>query len=158
MHTIALSGLNNIATEKGYCDMAEENTFIMLKPDCMKRGIVGEIITRIERKGYRIVDAKMKKLTATFLYDHYAHLADQPFFPQILQHMLSGPVIGMVVRGENVVAGMRQLVGATIFEEALPGSIRGDYAVSTINNMIHCSDTLEIAEIEIKRFFGDKTE
>jgi nucleoside-diphosphate kinase len=70
--------------------------------------------------------------------------------------MLSGPVIGMIVRGENVVLGMRQLVGATIFEDAVPGSIRGDYAVSTINNMIHCSDTVEIGEIEIKRFFGRK--
>lgn len=134
--------------------MSEQNTFIMLKPDCMKRGLVGEIITRIERKGYRIIDAKMMKLTASFLYEHYAHLADQPFFPQILQHMLSGPVFGMIVRGENVVLGMRLLVGATKFEDALPGSIRGDYAQSTINNLIHCSHTVEIGEVEIKRFFG----
>jgi len=134
--------------------MAEENTFIMLKPDCMKRGLVGEIITRIERKGYRIVDARMKALSASFLYEHYAHIADQPYFPQILQHMMSGPVFGMIVRGENAVLGMRILVGATKFEDALPGSIRGDYALSTINNLIHCSHTVEIAETEIKRFFG----
>lgn len=134
--------------------MTEENTFIMLKPDCMKRGLVGEIITRIERKGYRIIDAKMMKLSATFLYDHYAHLTDQPFFPKILQHMLSGPVFGMIVRGENAVLGMRILAGATMFEEALPGSIRGDYASSTVNNLIHCSHTVEIGDTEIKRFFG----
>ncbi len=134
--------------------MAEENTFIMLKPDCMKRGLVGEIITRIERKGYRIIDAKMMKLSAAFLYEHYAHLADQPFFPKILQHMLSGPVFGLIVRGENVVLGMQILVGATKFEDALPGSIRGDYALSTVNNLIHCSDSVEISEAEIKRFFN----
>lgn len=135
--------------------MSEQNTFIMLKPDCMKRGLVGEIVTRIERKGYRIIDAKMKKLTPAFLYEHYSHIADQPFFPQILQHMLSGAVLGLLVRGENAVQGMRLLVGATMFEEALPGSIRGDYAQSTINNLIHCSHTVEIGEQEIKRFFGE---
>jgi nucleoside-diphosphate kinase len=134
--------------------MSEENTFIMLKPDCMRRGIVGEIITRIERKGYRIIDAKMMNISVSFLYDHYAHLAEQPFFPLILKHMLSGPVFGMIVRGENAVLGMRLLVGATKFEDAVPGSIRGDYAMSTINNMIHCSDSVETGDVEIKRFFG----
>ncbi len=133
--------------------MAEENTFIMLKPDCMKRGLVGEIITRIERKGYRIIDAKMMKLSAAFLYEHYAHIADQPFFPNILQHMLSGPVFGMIVRGENAVLGMRIMAGATKFEDTLPGSIRGDYALSTVNNLIHSSHSVEAGEEEINRFF-----
>ncbi len=138
--------------------MAEENTFIMLKPDCMKRGLVGEIITRIERKGYRIIDAKMTKLSAAFLYEHYAHLADQPFFPKILRHMMSGPVMGVIVRGENAVMGMRTLVGATMIEDAAAGSIRGDYAQSTVNNLIHCSHTAEIGQTEIKRFFDEQTE
>ena len=135
--------------------MAEENTFIMLKPDCMKRGIVGDIITRIEQKGYRIIDAKMMKLTVTFLYEHYAHLTDKPFFPKILRHMMSGPVMGIIVRGENAVAGMRTVVGATMIEDALAGTIRGDFAQSTVNNLIHCSHTAEIGEVEIKRFFGE---
>ncbi|UOO37280.1 nucleoside-diphosphate kinase [Oscillospiraceae bacterium CM] len=134
--------------------MAEENTFIMLKPDCMKRGLIGEIVTRIERKGYRIMDAKMAKLSAPFLYEHYAHLAEQPFFPLILKHMLSGPVLGLIVRGENAVLGMSILVGATKFEDAEAVTIRGDYAASTNNNLIHCSDSAEIGEIEIKRFFS----
>ncbi len=138
--------------------MNEENTFIMLKPDCMKRGLVGEIITRIERKGYRIIDAKMMKLNVTFLYEHYAHLADQPFFPLILRHMMSGPVMGMIVRGENAVMGMRTLVGATMIEDAQAGSIRGDYALSTVNNLIHCSHTAEIGEVEINRFFSAQSE
>ncbi len=138
--------------------MSEENTFVMLKPDCMKRGLVGEIITRIERKGYRIIDAKMMKLTATFLYEHYAHLADQPYFPKILRHMLSGPVMGIIVRGENAVMGMRTLVGATMIEDAQAGTIRGDYALSTVNNLIHCSHTAELGQVEIRRFFGPKAE
>jgi nucleoside-diphosphate kinase len=136
--------------------MSEENTFVMLKPDCMKRGLVGEIITRIERKGYRIIDAKMMKLTATFLYEHYAHLADQPYFPKILRHMLSGPVMGIIVRGEDAVMGMRTLVGATMIEDAQAGTIRGDYALSTVNNLIHCSHTAELGQVEIRRFFGPK--
>lgn len=136
--------------------MAEENTFIMLKPDCMKRGLVGEIITRIERKGYRIIDAKMLKLTVAFLYEHYAHLADQPFFSEILRHMMSGPVMGIIVRGENAVTGMRKLVGATMIEDAHAGTIRGDYALSTVNNLIHCSHTVELGKIEIERFFGKR--
>ena len=144
--------------EREHCAMSEENTFVMLKPDCMKRGLVGEIITRIERKGYRIIDAKMMKLTVTYLYEHYAHLADQPFFPKILQHMMSGPVMGIVVRGENAILGMQTLVGATMIEDAQAGSIRGDFAVSTVNNLIHCSDTAEISQIEIKRFFEARTD
>lgn len=136
--------------------MAEEKTFVMLKPDCMRRGLVGEIITRIERKGYRIVDAKMMKLSTNFLYEHYAHISDKPFFPEILSHMLSGPVFGMIVRGENAVLGMRILAGATKFEDMQAGSIRGDYALSTVNNLIHCSDSVENGETEIKRFFSPK--
>jgi nucleoside-diphosphate kinase len=131
-----------------------EDTFVMLKPDCMKRGLVGEIITRIERKGYRIIDAKMMKLSVKFLYEHYAHIADQPFFSEVLRYMMSGPVFGMHIRGERAVTGMRLLAGATKFEDALPGSIRGDYATGTVNNLIHCSHTAENAQIEMKRFFG----
>ncbi len=138
--------------------MAEENTFIMLKPDCMKRGLVGEVITRIERKGYRIMDARMIKPTTKFLYEHYAHISEQPFFPRILQHMMTGPVLGMIVRGENAVLGMRILVGATKFEDAQAGSIRGDYARSTVNNLIHCSHTVEDGAQEIERFFSQATE
>lgn len=138
--------------------MAEENTLILLKPDCMKRGLVGDIINRIERKGYRIIDAKMMKLTVTFLYEYYAYLSDQPFFPKILRNMMSGPVMGIIVRGENAVMGMRMLVGTTMIEDAQAGTIRGDYALSTVNNLIHCSHTVEIAEVEIKRFFGERDE
>ena len=134
--------------------MSIEKTYIMLKPDCVKRGLIGEVISRIERKGYKIVDAKMMNLDEAILKDHYAHLADKPFFPNIVEYMTSGPVLGMIVEGENAIKGMRIIMGATKFEEATAGTIRGDFAHSTRENLIHGSDSPENAEIEIKRFFG----
>ena len=134
--------------------MGIEKTYIMLKPDGVKRGLMGEVISRIERKGYKIVDAKMMNLDEAILKEHYAHLADKPFFPEIVSFMTSGPVLGMIVEGENAVQGMRIIMGATKFEKATAGTIRGDFAHSTSENLIHGSDSLENAEIEIKRFFG----
>ena len=87
--------------------MAMERTYIMLKPDCIKRGLMGEVIARIEKKGYRITDAKMMNLDEAILREHYAHIADRPFFPEIVAYMTSGPVFGMVVEGENAVKGMK---------------------------------------------------
>ncbi len=133
--------------------MAIEKTFIMLKPDCIKRGLMGQVISRIENKGYKIIDAKMIMLNEAILHEHYAHIADRPFFPDILKYMTSGAVLAMIVEGENAVKGMRILMGATKFEEATSGTIRGDYAFCTSENIIHGSDSLENAEIEIKRFF-----
>lgn len=133
--------------------MATERTYIMLKPDCIKRGLIGDVITRIERKGYKILDAKMMKLDEAILREHYPHLTDKPFFPHTLSYMTSGPVIGMIVEGENAVLGMRTLMGPTKFGEATAGTIRGDFATCTGENIIHGSDSTENAEIEIKRFF-----
>lgn len=134
--------------------MAIERTYIMLKPDCVKRGLMGEVISRIEHKNYRIVDAKMMTLEEPILREHYAHIADKPFFPDLVRYMTSGPVLAMIVEGENAVKGMRILMGATKFEEATAGTIRGDFACSTSENVIHGSDSVENAEIEIRRFFG----
>ncbi len=131
-----------------------ERTYIMLKPDALKRGVAGEIISRIERKGYKIVEAKTMQLGEAVLKEHYAHIADKPFFPELVDYMTSGPVLAMIVEGPDVVLGMRILMGATKFEEAAPGTIRGDYAFCTTENLIHGSDSVENAEIEIKRFFG----
>ena len=130
-----------------------ERTYVMLKPDAAKRGLIGEITARIEAKGYRIADAKMMHLESGILREHYAHVADQPFYPGMEEYMISGPVLAMIVEGENVVKGVRILMGATLFEDAKPGTIRGDYAMTTTQNLIHSSDTLENAEIEINRFF-----
>ena len=134
--------------------MAMERTYIMLKPDCIKRGLMGEVISRIERKNYKIADAKMMMLDEKILREHYAHIADKPFFPDILTYMTSGPVLAMIVEGDNAVKGMRIIMGATKFEEAAAGTIRGDYASCTSENLIHGSDSVENAAIEIKRFFG----
>jgi nucleoside-diphosphate kinase len=126
----------------------------MLKPDCIKRNLVGQVITRIENKGFTIKEMKMMTLTEDILGEHYAHLKDEPFFPALMAYMTSGPVIGMIVEGDNVLKGMRKLMGPTKYEEAEAGTIRGDFATSTRFNIIHGSDTPENAEIEIKRFFG----
>ena len=126
----------------------------MLKPDCVKRGLMGEVISRIENKGFKIVRMEMKNLDEAILREHYAHVADKPFFPGMLEYMTSGPVVAMIVEGENVISGMRGLMGATKYEDALAGTIRGDYATSTTYNIIHGSDGPDTAEIEIKRFFG----
>ena len=133
-----------------------DRTYIMLKPDALKRGLMGQIIARIEKKGYKIAEAKTMQLDADILKEHYAHLTDKPFFPELVEYMTSGPVLAMIVEGPDVVLGMRILMGATKFEEAAPGTIRGDYAFCTTENLIHGSDSKENAEIEIKRFFGDK--
>ena len=93
--------------------MAMERTYIMLKPDCVKRGLMGEVISRIERKNYKIIDAKMMTLDEPILREHYAHIADKPFFPEIVTYMTSGPVLAMIVEGDNAVKGMRIIMGAT---------------------------------------------
>lgn len=127
---------------------------MMLKPDALKRGLAGAIIARVEQKGYRIAQMKMMQLGDTVLREHYAHLADKPFYPSLEEFMMSGPVVGMVVEGEGCIAGMRLLMGPTRFEDAQPGTIRGDYARSTQENLVHGSDSAETAEAEIERFFG----
>lgn len=134
--------------------MAMERTYIMLKPDCVRRGLMGEVIARIERKGFAITEAKMMRLDEAILCEHYAHLTEKSFFPKLVEYMTSGPVLGMIVEGDNVVKGMRILMGATKYEEAAAGTIRGDFATSTTENIIHGSDSPENAEIEIARFFG----
>ncbi len=130
-----------------------ERTYVMLKPDAVERKLAGLIIQRIEAKGYRIAEIKIMMLTKEVLREHYAHVARMPFYPEMESYMMSGPVWAMIVEGENVVKGMRTLIGATKFEDALAGTIRGDFAGSTTKNIIHGADSPENAEIEIKRFF-----
>lgn len=134
--------------------MKTEQTYVMLKPDALKRGLMGEILSRIEGKGYRFTDMKMMTLSEELLREHYAHVADQPFFPSLLKYMTEGPVLAMIVEGENAVEGVRRLMGATRFEDALAGTIRGDFASSTTENLIHGSDSPENAAVEIRRFFS----
>lgn len=131
-----------------------EKTFIMLKPDALQRHLVGKIIDRIESKGYKITKYKSEMLSEELLKEHYSHIVDKPFFPIVVEYMTSGPVLMMQVEGENVIQGMRKLMGPTRFDEAEPGTIRGDFALSTEKNVIHGSDSVENAKIEIERFLG----
>jgi nucleoside-diphosphate kinase len=131
-----------------------ERTYIMLKPDAVRRGLAGQIISRIEAKGFRIVEIKSMMLSKEVLNEHYHHLVEKPFYHEIESFMMSGPVWGMIVEGEGAVDGMRVMIGPTKIEDAPAGTIRGDLAFSTGENIIHGSDSLETAEAEIKRFFG----
>ena len=134
--------------------MVKQKTFVMLKPDCIHRGHVGEVINRMEIKGWRITEVKSVTLEPAFLYTFYEHIKDQPYFLEVFNYMLSGVVLGMVVEGENVIKGMRKLIGSTITEEAQPGTIRGDFAVSSANSLIHASRTTESFKKEYDIFFG----
>lgn len=132
-----------------------EQTYIMLKPDAVNRKLVGKIIDRIENKGFSIVAMKMMQLDKEIVKRHYAHLQGLNIFPTLVSFMISGPVIAMVVQGEDVIQGMRVLIGKTNWLEATPGTIRGDFAYNTTFNLIHGSDSLENANIEITRFFPE---
>ena len=132
-----------------------ERTYVMLKPEALKRGIAGKVISRIEEKGFKITHMKTIYLLEETLKEHYAHIADKPFFPAIFESMTEGPVIGMVVESEDVVQGMMNMCGPTKWLDAPVGTIRGDFANNTQKNIIHRSDSVESAEIEIKRFFPE---
>ncbi len=133
-----------------------ERTVILVKPDGVQRGMIGEIIHRFERKGLHLVGIKMMQLTDDMLSMHYAHHADKPFFADLKKFMQSSPVIAMVWQGPKVIDIVRTMVGPTKGHEAAPGTIRGDFSIEPGFNMIHASDAAETASAEIERFF--KTE
>ncbi len=131
----------------------EERSLIIIKPDALQRSLVGEIITRFERKGLSIIGMKMIRLDNALVEDHYAHIKDKDFFPRIRRFMTSTPVIVMAVSGLSVVDAIRVIVGPTKGFEAAGGTIRGDYSLSMQSNIVHASDSKEAAEAEIARFF-----
>lgn len=133
-----------------------QTTLVLLKPDCIIRGLIGEIISRFEKKGLKIVAIKKMRLSDEILKEHYAHLADKPFFPSIVKAMQATPVIAIALRGVDAANVARSMAGATNAREAEPGTIRGDLAMSIQNNLVHISDSPESAEVEVKRFFTDE--
>ncbi len=135
--------------------MEHEKSLIIIKPDAVQRGHAGSIITRFEQKGLKIVGMKMMHLSDVLLEEHYAHVADKPFFPRIQAFMKSAPVIVMAVSGINAVSAIRTIVGPTKAFEAPAGTIRGDFAMSMQSNVVHASDSVENGVTEIKRFFKD---
>lgn len=133
--------------------MAVERTFTMLKPGVLSRRITGEIITRIERKGFDIVAARLLRLSRQLAETHYSEHRGKPFFDELVAYITSGPVVAMVLEGDGAIAMLRRFCGSTKAEEALPGTIRGDYAMHTGLNIIHASDSPESAAREIALYF-----
>jgi nucleoside-diphosphate kinase len=130
-----------------------QRTVVILKPDALQRGLVGEIITRFEGKGLKLVGLKMVEASDILMAEHYAHHKDKPFFESLKRFMMSSPLICMLWEGINAVAVVRKMTGATNGRDADLGSIRGDFSVSQSANLIHVSDSQEAAEAEEKRFF-----
>ncbi|RLV08721.1 nucleoside-diphosphate kinase [Streptomyces griseocarneus] len=131
-----------------------QRTLVLLKPDAVRRGLIGEIVGRIERKANWTVGAlELRTLDRGTLEQHYAEHVGRPFYEPLMQFMSSGPVVAMVVEGERVIEGVRALAGPTDPISAAPGSIRGDFGTITRENLIHASDSEESAQREIKIFF-----
>lgn len=130
-----------------------ERTLILLKPDCLHRGLTGKVITRFEEKGLKMVGMKMIMFDGRMCDEHYAHLKDKPFFQTLKEFVLSSPMIGIVLEGKDVVGVARKMCGVTNAREAAPGTIRGDFSMSLQCNIIHASDSKERAEKEIGMFF-----
>jgi len=137
-----------------------ERTLILVKPDGVRRGLVGEVISRIESKGYQITDLKLINPTRALLEEHYAEHKGKPFFEPLVEFMLSGPIVAMIAEGQRVIEGFRSLAGVTDPTVAAPGTIRGDLArdqgTKVVQNLVHGSDSPESANREIAIFFGGK--
>ncbi len=132
-----------------------ERTLILLKPDAVEKKICGKVISRFEDAGLTIRGCKMIHLSPEVLRDHYAHIADKPFYPDVEAFMSSKPVIALVLEGENVIGTIREMLGVTDSTKAAPGTIRNEFGVDMMINVAHASDSLEAATAEIRRFFGE---
>lgn len=130
-----------------------ERTFLMIKPDAVQRNLIGEVVSRLERKGLKLVAAKLFQANEELAKEHYAEHVEKPFFNDLISFITSGPVFAMVVEGKNVVEVTRTLVGETNPTKAAPGTIRGDYGIDLGRNIIHGSDSNESAEREIGLWF-----
>ena len=139
--------------------MALETTLILFKPDAVSKGLVGTVLARFEKEGFKIRGMKMLFLSDEILADHYAHIADKPFFPSVREFMQESPVVALALEGDDVIAKVRDLLGPTDSKAAAPGTIRGDFGDkegdAKMRNVCHASDGVEAAADEIKRFFKD---
>lgn len=130
-----------------------ERTLVLLKPGIVSRGLMGEIITRFERRGLRIIGMKMMQLNDEILDQHYSHLKEKPFFPSLKESMTATPVVALCLEGVEAIRVVRTMAGATNGRNAVPGTIRGDYCMSNQQNVVHASDGPHTAYEELKRFF-----
>ncbi|KUP07776.1 nucleoside diphosphate kinase [Bacillus coahuilensis m2-6] len=132
-----------------------EQTFLMVKPDGVQRGYVGDIVSRFEKKGFQLVGAKLMTISSELAEEHYAEHKERPFFGELVEFITSGPVFAMVWQGENVIATARTMMGKTNPQEAPPGTIRGDFGISMGKNIIHGSDSPDSAKREIGLFLEE---
>ena len=135
--------------------MAEERTLVLIKPDGVRRGLVGEIISRFERLGLRIVAMKLMRVDEELASRHYAEHQDKPFYPELVSFITSGEVVALVLEGESAVAAVRKVMGKTNCLEAAPGTIRGDFGLGITQNLVHGSDSPQSAAREISLFFPE---
>lgn len=133
-----------------------ERTLVIIKPGAFQRGLCGEIIHRFERKGLKLVAMKMYRLSKEKCAEHYAHLLERPFYPNVEASMMAGPVVLCCWEGVDAVEVVRSMTGVTNSRKAAPGTIRGDYGMSGQENIIHTSDSVENAAVELKRFFNEE--
>ncbi len=133
--------------------MAQETTLILFKPDCMAKNLTGEVLRRYQDAGFTVRGIKMMRLSEDVLKEHYAHIADLPFFPEVQGFMQSSPVVALALAGENVISRVRDLMGPTDSAAADKGTIRGDFGQDKMKNICHASDSVESAAAELKRFF-----
>ena len=133
-----------------------ERTFIMVKPDGVRRRLIGEVVRRIEAKGYDIKEMKMFTIDRPLAEEHYGEHVDRPFFGELVDFITSGPTLAAVVEGEGAIKTVRTMMGATNPADAAPGTIRGDLSLSMPDNLVHGSDSPESAEREIRLWFGDE--
>lgn len=131
-----------------------DQTLILLKPDAVQKKICGKVIARFEEAGFTIRGCKMITLSKSLLRDHYAHIAEKPFYPQVEEFMGSAPVIAIVLEGDDIVNKVRDMLGVTDSRKAATGTIRQEFGVDMMVNVAHASDSAEAAEKEVKRFFG----
>ena len=132
-----------------------EKSLIIIKPDAVQRNLIGQIVSRFENKGLKIIGLKMMNLEDALIEEHNAHIKDKPFFPGIRDFMKATPVVVMGLEGINAISSIRLLVGPTKAWEGAAGTLRGDFSLSTQSNIVHASDSVEAGEVEIKRFFKD---
>jgi len=137
--------------------VATERTLVLVKPDGVRRGLAGEVIGRLERKGLALVAMELRTLDRATAEEHYGEHRERPFFGELVEFITGGPLVALVVEGPNAVAGTRRLMGVTNPVEATPGSIRGDYALEIGQNLVHGSDSTDSAAREIGIFFPDLT-
>ncbi len=136
--------------------MGTERTLVLVKPDGLKRRLAGEIISRFERKGLRLIALKEMRLTQSMAEEHYSVHRDKPFYRDLVQYIISAPILAMILEGNNAISVVRGMCGATDGSKAAPGTIRGDFALSIQNNIVHASDSLESYQHEAPIFFAEE--